>query len=198
MKWIGLTGGIATGKSTVQKLIEGLGAACIDADLISHQLTEVNQKGYHQIVNLFGSEILNSDLTLNRKNLARIIFNNLENKKKLENELHPLIQAEVQKQKTNYENLKHPICFYNVPLLFENKLKDQFDSTVVIWCDSETQLKRLQIRNQLSLEEAQLRINSQLALSIKASQSKFCIDNSTDLNDLKIQVVNLFKTLTNS
>jgi dephospho-CoA kinase len=197
MKWIGLTGGIATGKSTVQKLIESLGVACIDADLISHQLTEVNHIGYHQVVNLFGSEILNSDLTLNRKKIAEIVFNNLENKKKLENVLHPLIQDEVQKQKTNYEILKHPICIYNVPLLFENHLKDQFDKIVLIWCDPETQLKRLQNRNQLSLKEAQMRIDSQLPLSIKASQSNFCIDNSTDLNDLKIQVENLFKTLTN-
>ncbi len=195
MKWIGLTGSIATGKSTVKKLIEGRGFPVIDADAISHQLTAPQAEGYMQIVSYFGNSILNSDQSLNRALLASMIFNDVEKKNKLESILHPLIQIEVQKLKQIYFQQGNSICFYDVPLLFEKNLKPQFDRVVLVWCDLETQIQRLKIRNQLSDEDAQKRIQSQLLMSVKIKNADHCLDNSHDLKSLEKQVSHLLKVL---
>ena len=132
MKWIGLTGGIATGKSTVKKLIEGRGHPVIDADLISHRLTEVGQVGYQNVVSHFGNSVVNPDQTLNRKALGQIIFNDSQQRAQLENILHPLIQVAVAQQKKMHLGANRALCFYDVPLLFEKNLKKEFDLVVMI------------------------------------------------------------------
>ncbi|MBC7420477.1 MAG: dephospho-CoA kinase [Bdellovibrio sp.] len=195
MKWIGLTGGIATGKSTAKKLIEGLGIPVIDADLISHQVTAAGAEGLRQVVFHFGNEILNPDQSLNRKKLGSIIFADIDHRLKLENILHPLIQAKVQKLKMQYQAAGHQICFYDVPLLFEKNLEKLFDRVVLIWCDRQEQLTRLMLRNQFSPEEAELRINSQTLMCEKVRHAHYCVDNSTDLDSLEIQINYLIKTL---
>lgn len=195
MKWTGLTGGIATGKSTAKKLIEGLGFPVIDADLVSHEVTKTHQIGYQKIVSQFGSGILNSDLSIDRKKLASIIFNDLQQKQTLEAILHPLIQQEVQKQKEFYQQQNAKICFYDVPLLFEKNLVSQFDFNILVWCNSQTQLQRLMKRNNLTKEEALLRIKNQMNLIDKVKQAQFCLDNSGEESDLKKQIVKLVEKL---
>ncbi len=195
MKWIGLTGGIATGKSTAKKLIEGLGIPVIDADQISHQMTATGAEGLRQVVSHFGTEMLNPDQSLNRKKLGAIIFNDAQLRLKLENILHPLIQTEVQRLKTKYRDEGHKICFYDVPLLFEKNLASLFDHVVLVWCEPQEQLNRLIIRSQLSVEEAEARINSQIVMSEKIKRAHYCIDNSTTLENLQIQIHHLIKTL---
>ena len=132
MKWTGLTGGIATGKSTAKKLIESLGIPVVDADQISHKLSEVGAAGYTQIVSHFGHSILNSDLTINRKKLGKIIFSDSSLKLKLESILHPLVQTEVRVQRETHRLNGAKLCFYDVPLLFEKKLWSDFDATVLM------------------------------------------------------------------
>jgi dephospho-CoA kinase len=195
MKWTGLTGSIATGKSTAKKLIEGLGISVIDADQISHKLTEVDQLGYQKILSHFGASILHSDLTIDRKKLGQIIFSDINQKNVLESILHPLIRDEVQNLKKYYEKNGAQICFYDVPLLFEKNMQQQFDHIVLVWCSPQTQLDRLMKRNQLSQDEALLRMKNQLSMAEKIKQSHFCLDNSGDLEDLSTQIKKLIPRL---
>lgn len=191
MKWIGLTGGIATGKSSVARLIESRSYKVIDADHISHRLTKVGMPAYDHIIQTFGEEILQNDLQLDRKKLGQIIFENSEKKIALESILHPLIQEEVQVQKQRELQKGAHMCFYDVPLLFEKNLETQFDEVWVVWCDFDTQIDRLKKRNNLTVEEALLRINNQWPLPVKVKKADYCIDNSTDEISL-IKIVDKF------
>lgn len=195
MKWTGLTGGIATGKSTAKKLIEGLGAPVIDADEISHRLTGVGQAGYTAVVSHFGNQVLQKDQTLDRKKLGQIVFSDSEQKLALENILHPLIRSEVIRQREQHEKSGAAVCFYDVPLLFEKQLWNDFDATVLIWCDPRIQLERLMRRNNFSESEAQLRISNQIDLIEKVRMATYCVDNSGDTEDLKNQLSRLLQRL---
>ncbi|MBY0553835.1 dephospho-CoA kinase [bacterium] len=195
MKWTGLTGGIATGKSAAKKLIESLGIPVIDADQISHKLSEPGQETYSKIVSHFGNSILNPDLSIDRKKLGQIIFSNEQSKLQLEAILHPPIQAEVRRQREIHKQAGAKICFYDVPLLFEKNLWRDFDATVLIWCSPSIQLDRLMKRNNLTLEEAVLRIGNQIPLIDKVKMANYCIDNSGDLSDLEKQLQKLVEKL---
>ena len=195
MKWIGLTGGIATGKSTVKKLIEGLGFPVIDADQIAHELTGIGASGYVKIQNQFGQKVLNSDLTLNRKALGQIVFNYLAQRNILENLLHPLIQAEVQNRKNILTAQGQKICFYDVPLLFEKNLQNQFDLIILVWCDLKLQKHRLRSRNHLSGEDVDSRLAAQIQMGYKIKKSHYCLDNTSDLSSLEKQVKHLLQTI---
>lgn len=195
MKWIGLTGGIATGKSTAKKLFEGLGAKTIDADLVAHAVTAIGAEGYEKVVSHFGKSFLQPDQSLDRKKLATLIFKDKIQRLKLEELLHPLIKKEVALQKGRFAQNGATLCIYDVPLLFEKNLRLEFDASVLIWCDRQQQQTRLMTRSQLTLEEAEARIQSQMRLIEKVKLADHCIDNSTDENQLALQVVNLYQTL---
>jgi dephospho-CoA kinase len=195
MRWIGLTGGIATGKSAAKKIIEENGFPVIDADLIAHQISQIGQAGYLAIVEQFGPSILQLDGALDRKKLGEIIFKSEEQKLRLEGLLHPLIQTVVSEQKAVHLKAGHKLCFYDVPLLFEKVLQRQFDTTILIWCDAETQLSRLVLRNNLSPEQALDRIKSQMPLIEKLPLASHCIDNSSTLDSLHLQVTTLLKKI---
>jgi dephospho-CoA kinase len=197
MKWIGLTGGIATGKSAAKEILEHLGIPVIDADQIAHFISQPGQQGFNEIVKSFGPQILTDEGLLDRAKLGEVVFKSDEKKLLLESLLHPIIQTEVLKQKSHFEKSGFPICFYDVPLLFEKKLQDQFMCTVLIWCDYETQLQRLITRNSLSTEQALDRIKSQLPLYEKLPLATYCIDNSTTLESLQKQIESLLAKLQN-
>ncbi len=191
MKWIGLTGGIATGKSTVKKLILSRGVSVIDADEISHKITAINAIGYKSVVSHFGNIVLNSDMSLNRKKLGEIVFNNVDQRLQLEKILHPLIQLEVSKLKQSFEQKMEKVTFYDIPLLFEASKQAEFDAVVVVWCDANIQKKRLMLRNGLTESEALYRIQAQWPLTEKVKLASYCLDNSTDEEALQLQVNNL-------
>lgn len=195
MKWIGLTGGIATGKSSAARLIEGLGYPVIDADQIAHKLSEPKKVGYEKIVDFFGPNILNNDFTIDRKKLGQLIFSDPRLKYELENILHPLIRNEVQLQKDKYRDLGKTLCFYDVPLLFEKNLQYDFDATVLVWCNEETQIERLSKRNNLTQEEVLLRLKNQTPLIEKVKLARFCIDNSGTKDELGKQTQILIDSL---
>jgi dephospho-CoA kinase len=178
MKWIGLTGGISTGKSTVARLLESSGYPVIDADQISHQLTTLRKEGYLKILSHFGTEILKENQDIDRKKLGQIIIHDPHQKQILESILHPLIQNEVQKKKAELIELNTTMAFYDVPLLFEKKLKDQFDATIYVFCQESIRLKRLCLRDQITEDQARLKISLQMNQIDKIAQSDFCVDNS--------------------
>lgn len=184
MKWIGLTGSIATGKSTVARLIQSLDLPVIDADHISHQITKRGADGYAEVVSHFGNDIVALDLEIDRKKLGEIIFQDLKKKKELENILHPLIHAQVQRLKVQYQKQAQRMCFYDVPLLFENNLQEQFDDVVLVWCDFQIQLARLMQRNKLTRDDALLRIANQKPMTLKVYGADYCLDNSGTETDL--------------
>lgn len=195
MKWIGLTGGIATGKSTVKNKLISINIPVVDADMISHEITQVGRLGYEQIVSHFGKDILNSDQSLNRKQLGEIVFGDAQKLLILENILHPLIQTEVQAYKKKYHESGEALCFYDVPLLFEKKLEAQFDQIVLVYAPLTTQVERIMLRNNLTHTQALARINAQLPMSQKINRSHHCLDNSTNQDDLNLQVLNLVNVL---
>jgi len=196
MKWTGLTGGIATGKSTAKKLIEGLGFPVIDADQISHSLTEPGGPGYLGILSQFGRDVLMKDSDrIDRKKLAAQVFSSRPHKEILENILHPLIQKEVHVQRELYKSQSQKICFYDVPLLFEKNLQSQFDTTLLIWCDPATQLARLMKRSGLTEGEARLGMGNQMSLVEKVKLADYCVDNSGDEADLEKQLKRLLPQL---
>lgn len=188
MNWIGLTGGIATGKSTVARLIEGRGFPVIDADQISHQLSQPGEAGYHGILSHFGTSLLNSEKQIDRQKLGALIFADVGHKTALENILHPLIQVEVKKRREEHLQKGHALCFYDVPLLFEKNLESQFASTVMVWCNPAQQLERLMKRNGLTQEQAVLRIGNQMSLLDKVRRANHCLDNSGDAADVAQQL----------
>jgi len=195
MIWIGLTGGIATGKSSAKKIIEQNGFPVIDADLISHQISQIGKSGYKAMLEVYGPPVLLPDQNIDRKKLGEIIFKSEVEKLKLEAILHPLIQTEVSEQKAKYAADGVKICFYDVPLLFEKKLQTQFSSTILVWCDFQTQVTRLKARNSLTDQQAMDRIHSQMPMTEKLPLAQHCIDNSTTLTSLEIQIKHLLERL---
>ena len=181
---IGLTGGIATGKSTAAKYLESKGAVVIDADQISHQLTEKGKKAWKLVVNEFGEEFLKENGELNRKKLAEIIFSDPRQRKKLESLLHPLIIYEM-KEKAYYYLEENKTVIFMAPLLFEVGLNHFCDQNWVISSSRNEQLKRLKKRDNLNKKEALKRIKSQIPLKEKEEKADLVINNNGTIEELK-------------
>lgn len=191
MRWIGLTGGIASGKSTVAALLRKKGIPVVDADEIARQLTAQDGAGLKSIVRYFGSEILGNDGELDRGKLAGIVFSDPQKLAVLENILHPMVQVEVAVRKNILRGEGHRFAFYDVPLLFEKNLHPQFDAVLVVTADFETQKQRLRLRNNLSDQEVSQRISAQLPLSEKEAKADLLIKNHGSIQDLEKQVSEL-------
>lgn len=195
MKWVGLTGGIATGKSTVTDLLRQLGYSVIDADIVAREVVQIGSSGLKSVVSEFGTDVLALDGSLDRKKLGAQIFSDNQKRKKLEQILHPLIQARVQKLKEQLAQQGHLLAFYDVPLLFENNLEDQFDYTIVVSAHSDLQTQRLMQRDNLSEQQALQRIKSQMELSEKSKRASFVILNNSNLSDLKNQLLQIVEKI---
>jgi dephospho-CoA kinase len=181
---IGLTGGIATGKSTAADYLEKKGAEIIDADQISHKITQKKKKGWQLIVEEFGENILKSDGELDREKLGGIIFSDSTKRKKLESLLHPLIISEMKEKAHEYlENKK--IVIFMAPLLYEAGLDQFCDQIWVISSSESAQIKRLQKRNGLNRKAALSRIESQMPLKDKIAKADVVIENNSTLNEFK-------------
>lgn len=191
MKWVGITGSIGTGKSTVSTIIRNLGYPVLDADKIAQEQLKKNSVGYEEIIKIFGSGILDSENEIDRKKLSAKVFGNPEILKKLENIVHPLVQKEVEGQKAKLVQQGNRVAFYDVPLLFEKKLQDRFDEIILVACDPQKQLERIRKRNKWSDEEIQKRIQSQIPLGDKIKMSRHIIYNNFDLETLQKNTTNL-------
>ncbi len=172
---VGLTGGIGCGKSTVAKIFADLNVPVLDADDIAHRLVEKGQPALAQIEQAFGSDILNSDGSLDRKSLRDRVFSDLNQKQKLESILHPLIYKALQAE---LEQLTTAYCIISIPLLFETDMAHFVDRILVIDCPVETQIERVKVRDSLTIERIQSIIDSQVSRAFRKAQADDLIDNS--------------------
>lgn len=179
---VGLTGGIGCGKSTIAKLFSEYGVNIIDTDLIARQLIQPDGPAYQSVIDKFGNDIVNKDKTIDRKKLSAIIFNSNEQKKILENILHPLIWIIVEQQ---VAEIKSPYCIIMVPLLFEGQHKDRFHTTLVVDIPVEEQIKRVLKRDDRTESEIISIINNQISRSERLKLADDIIDNSVPVDKIK-------------
>ena len=192
MKWIGLTGGIGSGKSTVGQMLTDAGYTLVDADRIAHEIVEKGTTGLKAVAHAFGSEVLTADGELDRPKLGRMVFGDPLRLQKLESILHPLIRQKVVDTKVQLQDQGVKIAFYDVPLLFEKNIQGQFSAIVVVDCTPEQQFERTKKRSsQLSDGEIQMRLASQIPLAKKTAQADFVVHNDGDLVKLKSEVLQM-------
>lgn len=197
MKVIGLTGGIASGKSTVTDYIQRLGYPVVDADVIARKISEKDQEGYRKIVEEFGDGVLLESGEIDRKALSSIIFSDREKRDKLDALIHPIVLRKSLEEFQKYKLVGFKMSFFDVPLLYEAGFDAYCDSVIVIYTDENTQLERLMKRNGFAKEEAAMRIKSQMPLRDKIKKAEAVIDNSGSIQDTYRQIDNLISLLIN-
>ncbi|CAM4162911.1 dephospho-CoA kinase [Lacicoccus alkaliphilus] len=194
-KVIGLTGGIASGKSTASAYIEEQGFKVLDADVYARKVTEKGSPGYHKIIDAFGAHILDDDEEIDRAALGKIIFNDPEERQKLNQISHPEIRRMMNADQEAF--IKEDHVFLDIPLLFENGLDKKCDLTVTVYVTRENQLDRLMSRNGLNEADAAARINSQMSLDEKKALSDRVFDNNGEEENLFRQIDEFLKELQN-
>lgn len=192
---VGLTGGIATGKSTVVRLFEKRGAYRIDTDLLARKAVEPSQPAWREIVRTFGEGILEENGTLDRKKLAAMVFSDNTLRHTLNRITHPPIRALLHKELARARESGARVALVEVPLLYEAGFENEVDCVVVVTTDAAVQLKRLMERDGLSAEQAQLRIAAQMPLAEKAVRADYCIDNGGTAGDTEKQVSEVWNRL---
>lgn len=182
---IGLTGGVATGKSTVGKMLEALGACCLDTDLMAHEAIRRGRPAYDRVVEIFGADVLGEDGEVDRKKLGGVVFADAGRRRELERITHPevarLLQEALQRVETQ-------VVVVMVPLLYEAGMEGFFRQVWVVTCSEEKELERLMRRDGLSEEEARQRIAAQMPLAEKAARADVVIRNDGDLQETRRQV----------
>lgn len=191
---IGLTGGIATGKSTVAQRLRSLGAVVLDADVIAREVVEPHTPGWEEVKKAF-PEAIRDDLSLDRKMLAEIIFTDAEAKRTLEEIIHPRVLAQMRTLGAAEEKAGR-IVVCDIPLLYESGSDAWLDEVWVVYTDPQTQLERLMRRNQISRKMAVQMIRAQMPLAEKVRRAHRVIDNSGTLEETYAQVDALWKEIT--
>lgn len=190
---IGLTGGIASGKSTVANMLKELGITVIDADVEARLAVEPGEMAYNKIVEHFGKSILLEDGTINRAKLGEIIFNDKEKRMVLNEIVHPAVRERMNEKKEAALKQNESIVIMDIPLLFESKLTEQVERSLLIYVDEATQLKRLMERNKYTENEAMARIQSQMPLKEKKVLADYLIDNSGTLEQTRTQLSGILR-----
>jgi dephospho-CoA kinase len=193
---VGLTGGIATGKTTVAKMLKRCGAAVIDADALAREVVLPDKPAWRAIVKTFGKKVLNPDQTVNRHALGHIVFQSRTKLRLLERIIHPRVarlQAHLTRQIAR--NSPTAVVIYDVPLLFEAGINKRFDKTIVVTADRKTQITRLRKRNGLSRAVALQRIRHQMPLSKKVQLADYVLDGTLSKSALRRNVRQLHRTL---
>jgi dephospho-CoA kinase len=193
---VGLTGGIATGKSAVSAMFAHLGARIIDADLLAREVVAPGQRAHAEIVQAFGPEVLQDDGYLDRKRLGAIIFADADKRKRLEQITHPAIRARQQRILSVYEEEAFEgVVIWDAALLLESGSAMGMDRVVVVFADPATELSRLMSRDGLGEEEARRRIASQMPVADKAKLADYVIDNSGFRAETERQVREVYRAL---
>ena len=193
---LGVTGSIGTGKSTVAKMLEELGAPMIDSDVLSREVVEPGKPAYQDIVSFFGEQVLSEDKTLDREKLREIVFRNMEKRKKLESFTHPRILEAYFEQLEKLSQGKEPLIIqFVVPLLIEVHWQAMFDHLLMVYAPEEVQLKRLMARDGIGEELAMKIIRSQMSVEEKKGYCDLIVDNSGSIEDTLKQVKVIWQKL---
>ena len=185
---IGLTGGIASGKSTVLTYFKDKGIPYIDADIVAREVVELGTEGLQAIVETFGSNVLHADGTLNREALGAIVFHNEEKRQLLNSCLKTHIRNRIMELTSQYEQGNTPILIYDIPLLIEGEWYTMMDEVWLVYVNEMTQIERLMSRNGYTREDALARINSQMRLDDKRAYADIIVDNNGTPHDLTVQL----------
>lgn len=191
---VGLTGGIASGKSTVSNMLKEKNITVIDADVEARLAVQQGEPTYKRIIETFGPEVLLPDGEIDRQILGSIIFHDEEKRQLLNNIVHPEVRRRITEKKEAAIHAGEKIVVLDIPLLFESKLTYMAEKTLLVYVERDVQLKRLMERNSLSLAEAEARIQSQMPISKKRSLADAVIDNNGPLSETKKQLDELLQS----
>lgn len=192
---VGLTGGIATGKSTVSTLLKARGLPIVDADVIARQVVEPGTPGLAKIKAHFGDKVILGDGRLDRKALGDIIFKDASQRAKLNAIVHPAVRKAMFWEVVRYWFRGEKVCIMDVPLLIEGPLHKMVGRVVVVYCSEEIQLQRLMLRDGSTREDALSRLRSQMPIAEKVQYADIVIDNSGTPHDLEVQIDDLVARL---
>ena len=196
MQVIGLTGGIATGKSTVSAILKKAGAKIIDADRIAREVVKKGLPAYREIVENFGETVLLSNGEINRSVLGDLIFNDPRKKQLLNRIVHPHVRRETNRQLKDMENSSpDTIAVLDIPLLFEAEMHKDLSEVIVVYAPEHIQIKRLMKRDNISEADAVARVRSQMPIEEKKNRATIVIDNSGTMEDTRKRTLEIFRTL---
>lgn len=184
MRLIGLTGGIASGKTTFADALRARGVPVVDADALARAAVAPGTEALAEIGRLFGPGVIAPDGSLDRKKLGAIVFADAEARRRLEAVTHPAVRAAMAAETARLEAAGHPLAFYDTPLLYEVGLDRLLDSVVVVWAPRDVQRARLQARDGLAPEEAEARLAAQLPIDEKAARADVVVENAGTPADL--------------
>ncbi len=193
---VALTGGIASGKSTVARMFSELGAVIIDHDRLARSVVEPGKPAWRDIADWFGREVLNPDDTVNRAALASVVFTDPTRRKQLESFVHPRILREEEALTAEIgERDPHAVVVVDIPLLFEVGLNSRFSRIILAYAPADVQLRRLMARDGLSREGALNRLKAQMPIEEKVSRADYVINNNGSTAETRIQVAKVFEEL---
>ena len=195
MKIIGLTGGIASGKSTVSSFLREKGYEVVDADKIAWELTEPDAPLWQAYKERYGERVLEEDRSLNRRAVAEIVFQNPAEKSWMDSTAHPLIKKAVENKLKCLEQAGCPVVFLDVPLLYEAGWETLTELVWVVYARRRQQLRRLCRRNGFTASEAERRIDAQMPMEAKKQRGDIVIDNNASREDLQRQLEKLLSDL---
>ncbi len=188
---IGLTGGIASGKSTVGRMLEDLGAAVVDADQLAREVVAPGTPGLREVVAAFGSDVLDEEGRLARERLGERVFADPGERRRLERILHPRI-AELARQRL--AAVRGRLAVYQAPLIFETGRDGEFQGVLLVDCEPDLQLSRLMVRDRLGEADARARLAAQLPAAERRRRATWVVDNSGSLDDTRAQLLRLWES----
>ncbi|MEO4051969.1 dephospho-CoA kinase [Solibacillus sp. CAU 1738] len=190
---IGLTGSIASGKSTVAEMLKGYGLPIVDADVVAREVVEPGTPTLALIAEAFGPEVIATDGTMDRAKVGALIFHDTAKRKQLNDIIHPAIRAEMLRQREEFVANGAETVIMDIPLLFESKLQHYVEKILVVSVKEDVQLARLMERNNLSRDEALARINSQLPMSVKEKGADAVIYNNLNIEATEKQLQHILQ-----
>jgi dephospho-CoA kinase len=193
---VGLTGGIASGKSTVSAIFRSQGALIVDADRVARQVVAPGEPAWREIRDCFGERVLNADGTINRSLLGRRVFDNPRLRDQLEKIVHPRVHARMEMQVNRIRRDKsRAVVIQDIPLLFESQMTGGFAEIIVVYAPEMLQLQRLIQRDGISVQDARLRVSAQLPIEEKCRRATIIINNSGDPSETRAQALKVYADL---
>lgn len=192
----GLTGGIASGKSTVASMLQGCGAVVLDADIIARQVVVPGQHAWQAIRDGFGEGVLHADGTINRAVLGELVFGNPRLRRRLEEIIHPQVRARLDERVNQLRRTApHAVVIQDIPLLFESRMYGELTEIIVVYAPAALQLQRLMQRDGLGIEAARARIQAQIPIEDKCRRATIIINNSGDPAATRAQTLKVYADL---